>query len=602
MTEFLIFKLLTSSLLSILLLLLLYYVLGYSTLSVVNSLWHLRFNQSHRFKFEDILVASIATLSLIITSCKVVEVFPQVQLILKLSTVVSIICLLFGFCYAHFSGIKEQVALPLPNWKYALLWLLLFSNYLLRAAIKAKSLVAAQYIPSGFNTDIFLYIRRSIVFLGEATRIQLENNQEMLDILYNSPKLLSTFIYATFAYVSRDVGIAATIVTSLILAAIILKYLILIQTESNLNSSLNYSIATIALIILIIFQPVWCWLQDQFYWSNLLCIYLLVYALEDLLTSQKISNIYLVKFAIAIIALAGFYPSQIPFLMIAVMSGIVFNSSLDHQSRHKYLLRIFLITSFVVCLFISQYLDTSEVVKHFDISDAEHGQKLNYIPFWSFLDFMPRTGGTPKDFGAILLIATSLIVGFTTTKYCIKASPQNANWFKLLIGLYSIYSVSYLILPGEYRQSKFFFTYIVPLIIFCVIKIFAQVNFSSKKAFKILLSILAVYVVAKSFLKPYKLHVSSKISSAIEAVSLINQPTLIYMNEGSITHGYYYFAYQIRNLDFQLISGCPQASEVNSLDHSKTLVIASSCPDITVEAKLQTKIIYTDINGQENIP
>jgi hypothetical protein len=50
MAEFLILKLFSSGLLSILLLLPLYYLLGYSTLSMVNSIWYLRFKQSHRFQ------------------------------------------------------------------------------------------------------------------------------------------------------------------------------------------------------------------------------------------------------------------------------------------------------------------------------------------------------------------------------------------------------------------------------------------------------------------------------------------------------------------------------------------------------------------------
>jgi hypothetical protein len=596
MTEFLILKLFSSGLLSILLLLPLYYLLGYSTLSMVNGICYLRFKQSHRFQFEDVLVAAIATLSLIITGCRLVGVFPQVQLIFQLSTVVSIICLLFSFCYSRFSGIKYRFLLP--SWQHSLIWLFLFSNYLIRAVIKARSFDEAQYIPSGFNTDIFLYIRRSIVFLGEGTQTQLENNQTILDILYNSPKLLSTFVYATFTYVNGDIGIAATIVTSVVLAAIILKYLIKYLTLIKTKSNFNYSIVTIALIVLIVFQPIWCWLQDQFYWSNLLSIYLLIYALEDLISLEKISSIHLVKFAIAIIALVGFYPSQLPFFMISMMIGIVFNSVLDNRSRHKYLLAILLITFAVACLFITQYLNTGEVVQHFNLSDAEHGQKFNYIPFWSFLDFIPQTGGTPKDLGAILLISASVIIGFLTVKYCIQAVPKSANWFKLLIILYTIYSFSYLILPGEYRQSKFLFTYIVPLFLFCLIETFSQVNWQRQQTVKILLSVLAVYVGVKSCLKPYKPHVSSEIVPAIATVNSLHKPTLVYINQGSIAHGYYYFAYQIRNLDFQLISGCPKASELNSLDtDSKTVVIASSCPKIAVKTALQPKIIYTDING-----
>jgi hypothetical protein len=113
---------------------------------------------------------------------------------------------------------------------------------------------------------------------------------------------------------------------------------------------------------------------------------------------------------------------------------------------------------------------------------------------------------------------------------------------------------------------------------------------------QILLSVLAIYVAVKTSLKSYQPHVSSKISSAIATVNSLHKPTVIYMDEGSIATGYYYFAYQIRNLDFQLISGCPQALELNSLAREdKTLVVASSCPKIAVKTALQPKIIYTDI-------
>lgn len=595
MTELLIYKLFSSSLLSIIVLTPLYYLLGYSTLGIINSLWHARFNKSYRFKFEDIFVSAIATLSIIIIICKVVGVYPQILLIFKLSIAISIIFLILGFGYSLSSGIKYQ--LPLPSRKYVFVWLFLFSNYLIRAVIKARSLGMAEYTPSRFNTDLFLYMRRGIVFLGDGTQVQLENGQTMLEILYNSPKLLSSLIYASFTYVIDDIGIAATVVTSVVLTTIILKYLVLIKVESNSN----YNIPILALIILIIFQPVWCWLQDQFYWSNLLCIYLLIYALEDLLTSTNIKKNYLVKFAIAIIALAGFYPSQLPFFMVAALLGITLYRSLHKKNRYQYLLAIVLITIVIGCLFITQYLDTGEVIKHFDISDAEHGQDFNYIPFWSFLDFIPKTGGTPQDFGAFLLITASMITGFFTTKYCIKAVPFNANWFKLLLGIYAVYSVSYLLLPGEYRQSKFFFTYIVPLIVFCSIKILIHSNLHKYRAFKIILSILAIYVAIKSFLKPYKPHVSSTIRSTIETVQSLHQPTLIYMDNSQITHGYYYFAYQIKNLDFQLISGCPQTSDLAAIDPNiNTLAISSSCPAIGIPPKLQTKILETNISGQDH--
>ena len=153
MAESLIFKLLSSGLLCIFVLLPLYYLLGYGTWGLVNSIWHARFNESYRFKFEDVLVAAIATLSIMIIGCKVAGVFPHVQLIFKLSAAVSIVCLLLSFAYSRFSAIKYR--LPLPNGKHTLVWLGLFSIYLIRATIKARSLSDAQYIPSRFNTDVF---------------------------------------------------------------------------------------------------------------------------------------------------------------------------------------------------------------------------------------------------------------------------------------------------------------------------------------------------------------------------------------------------------------------------------------------------------------
>ena len=600
MAESLIVRLVRSSLLCILVLLPCYYLLGYSVLNAIACCWHQRFDQSQDFKFEDILVSAIATLALILIGCKVVGVFPQIQLIFVLSVVISMVCLVGSWVYRGFSGLTAAINLkgsfPLPNWRHLLLGLLLFTIYLVRTLVKAKSLADAQYIPSRFNTDIFLYIRRSIVFLGDQAQIQSENGQPIIDILYNSPKLLTTLIYSSFTYVSGDIGVAATIITSLVLTAIALKYLTLIKTASGFNSAP----ATLALATLIIFQPVWCWLQDQFYWSNLLCIYLLIYVLEDLILARQIQSNYLGKLAIALIALAGFYPSQLPFFMLAAMAGIVFHPDLAAKSRYRYLLSIFLMTMAIACLFFTQYLATGEVFQHFNLADAEHGQNLNYIPFWSLLDYTPRTGGTPKDFGAILLISASLIVGLFVVRYCIKRIPTTANWFRLLYALYAVYSISYLVLPGEYRQSKFFFTYIVPLIVFCVLKVVLQTSLSNKPVFKILFAVLAVYVAIKSLLKPYKPHVSREISRAIATVQSLDKPTLIYMYEGSIAHGYYYFAYQIKNLDFELISGCPHTSESNLIElEQHTIVVDTACPPITDNLKLQYPVIYTDINGDD---
>ncbi|MDJ0594238.1 MAG: hypothetical protein QNJ72_30390 [Pleurocapsa sp. MO_226.B13] len=66
MSELLILRLLRSGFWSILLLFPLYYLLGYSTLRVVTSLLHAVTNRSYSFKFEDVLVTSLATLSLLL--------------------------------------------------------------------------------------------------------------------------------------------------------------------------------------------------------------------------------------------------------------------------------------------------------------------------------------------------------------------------------------------------------------------------------------------------------------------------------------------------------------------------------------------------------
>ncbi|MEL6909923.1 MAG: hypothetical protein AAFO85_06915 [Cyanobacteria bacterium J06598_4] len=588
-------RLITLSLLCILVLFPCYYLLGYSVLRAIACFWDLRFNQSLNYKFEDVLVTAIATLSLILISCKVVGVFPQIHLVWLISMGIAIACLLWIFVSTRVFKIKPGSThpLPLPNGQYVLSGLLLLAIYLVRVLIKAKTLADAQYIPSRFNTDIFLYIRRSIVFLGDSARLQSENGQSIIDILYDSPKLLSTLIYSSFTHISGDIGIAATVVTSLILTAIGCKYLTLIIKTPGFN----YSPTTLALAALVVFQPVWCWLQDQFYWSNLVCIYLLIYVLEDLITARQITRNYLLKLAIALTALAGFYPSQLPFFMAAAMAGIVFHPTLETKRRYRYLLSVPAITMAIACLFFTQYLATGEVFQHFNLADANHGQDLNYIPFWSILDYTPRTGGTPKDLGAMILISASLIVGLFVVRYSIKTVPCQANWFRLLYALYAVYSISYLVLPGEYRQSKFFFTYIVPLIVFCAIEVILHTSLKHKSVFKILLCTLAIYVAFKSFLKPYKPHVSSKISEAIAAVQSLNQPTTVYMHEGSIAHGYYYFAYQIRNLDFKLISGCPQASDLGSGDR-RTLVVDTAC-QITDNAELQSSVIYTDINGDD---
>ena len=578
----LVFKLLRSSF-SICLLLPLYYLLGYGVLSVVNGV----FKRSFEFKFEDVLVASLATLSFIVIGCKLVRVYPEIELIGQIAAIVAIACLILGLSLSKLN--KIELRFPLPNVRYSIIWLALFNVYLLRAVIKARTLADAIYIPSRFNTDIFLYIRRSIVFLAQAGRSHSENGQTILDILYNSPKLLSTVVYTTFTRVSGDIGIAATLVTSIVLAAITLKCLCLINERGK------YKLVTYATAALIIFQPIWCWLQDQFYWSNLLCIYLLIYILEDLLTSKPIDR-WLIKYTLALTALAGFYPSQIPFFCLAAIAGLLFHPDIIRPRR--YLLSVIGIAIVILCLFSTQYLDTNEVVKHFDLTDAKHGQNFNYIAFWTFLYFVPKTGGTPKDIGAILLISGSLLLAAIAIRYCFRAIPAQSGWFKLLFALYFLYSASYLLLPGEYRQSKFFFTYIVPLIVWCLIKVVNENRFRRKKPIQIILPALAVFVMVNSFDKPYKPHVSSQISTVITQAKANNKPLTVYTADGSIAHGYYYLAYQLRQLDFQLFTGCPQLADLESIQGDRTIIIAESCPKVT--SSVRDKIIYTDINGEND--
>ena len=342
-------------------------------------------------------------------------------------------------------------------------------------------------------------------------------------------------------------------------------------------------------------------MQDQFFWSNILCIYLLIYALEDLWQSPQIDRKFPLKFAIAIFALMGFYPSQLPFFLLAGGIGLWLHPNLNRKNLQKHLLNILGISAIAFGLFISQFLNTDEVVKHFDISDAVHGQNIGYIPFWSILDVVPKTGGTPKDLGGIILIVVSSTIGFLVTRYCIKLIPSLKPYFNLAFILYGVYSLSYLILPGAYRQSKFFFIYILPLIVFCWIKVLLNRDLKRRKTIKTLLAILAVYVSINSFTKPYKPHVNQEISTAIEKIKLLNQPITFYTNTGSIAHGYYYFAYQLRSLDFQLMPHCPSPEELNASDNGlNTIVIAKSCPAIPTQSPLQARIFYTNINGLDN--
>lgn len=591
MIESLAFKLIAASALCIAVLLPFYYLLGYSVLSFVSSVWHYRSKHSWEFTFEDVPIAALALLSSIVVGCKVAGVFPQIELIWQLSTIAFIICLSLSLCLAKIGRIKPQ--LPLPSWKPSLIWVILFVIYLGRSLIKARSLESAQYLPSRFNTDIFLYIRRSIVFLSQAERSHTENGDRLLDILYNSPKLLSTLVYTTFTKISGDIGIAASIVTSIVLAAIVLKYLLLLGKYSSGITWVNCGLAG-----LIIFQPVWCWLQDQFYWSNLLCIYLLVYLLQNLVDSSSIERTWLIRYTLALIALAGFYPSQIPFFCLATGIGISFQADLAAKTRHRYLIASLGIAIAILCLFSTQYFDTSEVVKHFDLTDAKHGQNLNYIPFWAWWYFEPRTGGTPKDLGAVLLIAGSLLLAAIAIRYCWQTLPRRSNWFKLLLILYLLYSLSYLLLPGEYRQSKFFFTYIVPLIVFCAIEWVGQTRLKRQRIFRLLVPALAVYVAIKSFDKPYKPHVAGEISQVIANLKP-NQPLTIYTDDGSIAHGYYYFAYRLRHQDFELFTGCPASEDLQSLDRRRQAIVAKSCPQIEIPADLEDKIIYPNINGAD---
>ena len=592
MNESLLLRLFTLSSLCVIALLPAYYLLGYSTLGIVNSIQHLRSHRSYIFKFEDILIASIATLSLIIISCKIARLFPTIQLILNLSIIVSLVFTLVKLLSYKFNSIHDKF--PLPNWRYVVFWCILFVNYLIRSIVKARTLTDAQYIPSRFHTDIFWYIRRSWIFLGQPSHLQFENDQSILDILYASPKLLSTLIYATFTYVSNDIGVSGTIVTSIVLASITVKYIILIRNNQNFD----YSLVTLALIALVIFQPILGWMQDQFLWSNLLCIYLLIYTLEDLLVSSQFNSKSLVKFAISMIALAGFYPAQLPFFMIAWMIGLVFHPQIKKNRLKKHISSSFLITIAIFCLFITQYFDTDEVMQRFNVLDTHLGLNIRYISFWSILDLIPKTGGTPRNLGTIVLITISLTIGLTTTRYCIKLAPSFDKWFKLLFALYTVYSCSYIILPGAYRQSKFLFTYIVPLIVFCLIKIVLDGDLKKRKFIKILLPLIAIYVSINSFIQPYKPHVSKEIATVIEDIKLRNNPIIFYTSSGSIAHGYYYFAFQLRDLDFQLIGGCPEKKDLEPIDSTmNTVIIAESCPKITMKPQLQSQIIYTNING-----
>lgn len=330
---------------------------------------------------EDILVATLSGLSLILITFKNLKIVPTLTSIGTVTTafilVMAVLILIreklskteFSLSQLNLLEFKQ----PSLNNFYLSLCILCF--YLLRALFKAKDFGEIVYIPSRYNTDIFLYLRRISVFLSDNVAINHQyDGVAAIDILYDSPKLLSSLSYAIFTAIFNHSGIAGTVLTSLILTAIVFKYILLIQKKYS-----DFRLLYISIVIYLFFQPALSWLQDQFYLSNLLYLYLLIYAVEDLILEQGENKIIL-KFCLSEIAILGFYPSQLPFLTLASLILV----ALDKQqlsSKIANIIRISTITILSSLIFLPQYLATTEVRQHFNLADSQHGINFVYIPF-----------------------------------------------------------------------------------------------------------------------------------------------------------------------------------------------------------------------------
>lgn len=525
------------------------------------------------FKIEDIIVTSLAILSLILIAFKYFNLPPTLHLIslAALCCLVSIFIALpiYLIIFSHKYLFKNTYLFSLqkPVLSNCFLFSTIFLLYLVRALFKAKDFQEIVYIPSRYNTDIFLYLRRISVFLGEQTYSNHQyNNVSVQNILYDSPKLLSSFIYAAFTNRFQSLSIAGTVLTSLILTAIIFKYILLLS-KNNFAKPFY-----IAILIFLFFFPAFSWLQDQFYLSNLLYLYLLIYGLSDFFLSDSFNHKTILKYGISLVAVAGFYPSQIPFFALAATLLLVL---VEGKLSIRHILKICLLTIITILIFLPQYTATSEVVQHFNLIDAKHGVNFSYIPFWSILNVVPKPGGFKVDFSSVALVIFSILLTVFVIKYLAKNNIQIAKYLYIGGFLYIVYSLSFIAIPGSYRQGKFLITYIIPLLLFCAIRIITSIKIHNKIATAVMI-ILAIYVSWNSLDRKYKSHINRETQQTINYIIKQNKPVAFYYK--NLDHRYYYFSYQLRNYPLKMVDRCPSDEEIKAiLPSSQTIVIAQAC-------------------------
>ena len=570
------------------------FLLGYGVLNLLAIGSTFLDDSANRFKFpfEDTVVASLAALSLLIISTKLLNIFPQIEFIFYLIVGIIIVSWAFSLIYCLiFQKKLNLITIQRPSLKFILLWLAIVFLYIVKSWFKARSLSEAVYFPTRHNGDILLYLRRISVFLADSPHSDLNfYGVSALDVLYDSPKLLSSLVYAAFTFLCNDPGIAATILISLILSGIITKYTSLAQKDSSNQDKIIY----IILIFYLIAQPSLSWLTDNFYLSNILYIYLLIYTWENLFIFDKFSHNTFLKYLLAVIVIAGFYPSQVVFFSAAFISLVFLFPAIRNQLKKIYAIRVLLTTIIISLVFVTQYIETTEVVHHFNISDSSHGFNLAYVPFWSILDLPPRLSGFKQDIGFIILVLFSNIIAFCLTRYLRKIAPILEQHFNLIVLLYFLYSLSFLLLPGSYRQGKFFLTYIVPLALFCFVKLIFKPEVVQKTMLQVLFIGLTVYVTYGTLVKTYMPRISQKIQTIATHLQTKNQPVIVY-SERQNNKVYYYLGYQLKNLKFEVIYGCPSPEDLAaSAAQAPTILVSSTCNSTNLENTSMSEIIYID--------
>jgi hypothetical protein len=581
------------------LLILILIIFSYLSLFVFVKVFNL-FHQNiqNNLNIEDLAVAGLASLSLILIITKLFNINPSIKLIITIVVSFIITILFFVIALSRFFVDQKKISkfnvlwIQNPTQKNIYWFLAIFGFYLLRAFLKTKSFTEVVYIPSRYNTDIFLYLRRISIFLSNNTAFNHQYDQiKGLDILYDSPKLLSSLVYAIFSNIFNHPGIAGTILTSLILTAIVLKYILLIILKIDFRNKLFY----FSLITFILFQPALSWLQDQFYLSNLLYLYLLIYTVEEFFSEKSIAQKIFFKFTLASIAVAGFYPSQIPLLALATVILFLLREQ-KLSSKVRDLVKILAITITILIIFSSQYFNTTEVSQHFNLTDATHGVNFVYTPFWSLLSLIPRPGGFKLNFASICLVIISMTLTVITTKYLVTKKLSINKYLYLTAFLYIIYSISFLIFPGSYRQGKFFVSYIIPLALFVFLKILTQTKIQQNKMVTVLMLILAIYVSWNSLTRKYKLYIPQKIEQTIEQLNNQERSIVIYNN--NMEHKDYYLSYQLQDKNLFMISHCPSQTELKENIHqNRAIVIANSCQKNSFSQR-NSNITYLELSPE----